>query len=238
VLHAGEGAALSHLSALRRWGLGEPAVTRIHVVVPVPRQRAGASWLRIHRSMRPIRAVERGGLPVTPLDRTVVDCWPLLSAGSRRALVLDAIGARRTTAERLAAEARATPNLKGRRELLGLLDLVYAGCRSELEIWGHLHVFAHPSLPEPRRQYRLTDGSRTVYLDIAYPEYRVAVELDGAAHHGSPEARERDLRRDTWLAARGWVVLRFSHSRLTAEPRAVRRELAAVLAARRSRRGA
>ena len=31
----------------------------------------------------------------------------------------------------------------------------------------------------------------------------MAVELDGAAFHGSREARERDLRRDTALAALG-----------------------------------
>ena len=36
-----------------------------------------------------------------------------------------------------------------------------------------------------------------VRLDAAYPDARVAVELDGAAFHGSREARERDLRRDT-----------------------------------------
>ncbi len=58
----------------------------------------------------------------------------------------------------------------------------------------------------------------TVHLDAAIPELRIGVELDGAAFHGSPEARERDTRRDVALAARGWVVLRFSYRRLTREP--------------------
>ena len=55
---------------------------------------------------------------------------------------------------------------------------------------------------------------------------RVAVELDGAAFHGSREARERDLRRDTALAAAGWIVLRFSYARLIADPDGCRREIA------------
>ena len=76
------------------------------------------------------------------------------------------------------------------------------GCLSELEIWGATHVLPGPPLlPAPVRQHpiRLGDG-RSIRLDAAWPELRVAVELDGAAFHGSRQARERDLRRDTALA--------------------------------------
>ncbi|MGY1688741.1 endonuclease domain-containing protein [Geodermatophilus sp. SYSU D01105] len=72
-----------------------------------------------------------------------------------------------------------------------------------------------------------------VYLDAAVPEVRIAVELDGAAFHGSAADRERDTRRDVALAARGWVVLRFSYRRLTREPESCRREILAVCRARR-----
>ena len=40
--------------------------------------------------------------------------------------------------------------------------------------------------------------------------------MDGAAFHGSADARERDTRRDVALATLGWVVLRFSCQRLIA----------------------
>ena len=56
----------------------------------------------------------------------------------------------------------------------------------------------------------------------------MAVELDGAAFHGSADARERDTRRDVALAALGWVVLRFSYRRLTREPEGCRREILQV----------
>jgi len=87
-----------------------------------------------------------------------------------------------------------------------------------------------PVVPAYVQQHRvvLPDG-RAAELDAAWPEARVAVELDGAAFHGSREARERDLRRDSALAALGWVVLRFSYERLVSDPDGCRREIEAVV---------
>ena len=73
---------------------------------------------------------------------------------------------------------------------------------------------------------------RAAELDAAWPDARVAVELDGAAFHGNRAARERDLRRDSALAALGWVVLRFSYARLVSDPEGCRREIEAVVLAR------
>ena len=113
-----------------------------------------------------------------------------------------------------------------------LLDLIAGGCESELEIWGVTNVIpGPPHLPQWVQQFsvRLGDG-RSIRLDAAYPEARVAVELDGAAIDGSRHARERDLRRDAALAALGWVVLRFSYARLMSDPEGCRREIEAVVA--------
>ncbi|MDT0275945.1 DUF559 domain-containing protein [Blastococcus goldschmidtiae] len=49
------------------------------------------------------------------------------------------------------------------------------------------------------------------------------------AFHGSREARERDLRRDSGLAVLGWVVLRFSYERLVSDPAGCRQEIEAVV---------
>jgi very-short-patch-repair endonuclease len=82
-------------------------------------------------------------------------------------------------------------------------------------------------------QHPVVLESRTVYLDLAFVEERVAVELDGAAFHDGRANRERDLRRDAALIALGWVVLRFSYWRLHDEPDLVCDEIAAVLETRR-----
>jgi very-short-patch-repair endonuclease len=51
-------------------------------------------------------------------------------------------------------------------------------------------------------------------LDVAFPEYQVAVELDGHEFHSSKEARQRDAARDRDLTFRGWTVIRFTGSEI------------------------
>ncbi|MGJ3196924.1 endonuclease domain-containing protein [Peribacillus frigoritolerans] len=49
-------------------------------------------------------------------------------------------------------------------------------------------------------------------LDLALPEYRIAIECDGKAYHSSPKQKAHDRRRDKYLKSKGWVTLRFSGS--------------------------
>jgi len=44
-------------------------------------------------------------------------------------------------------------------------------------------------------------------LDLAFPELRVAVEIDGP-HHQRPDVAVRDAFRDQWLRDEGWLVFR------------------------------
>jgi hypothetical protein len=111
------------------------------------------------------------------------------------------------------------------------------GCRSELELWGHEWVFAHPCLPPSTGQHAVTIDNRTVYLDRAFRREMVGVELDGASYHSSPGQRERDVRRDAFLARHGWLIVRFTHQRLHADSDGVRRELLEILRMRRRQLG-
>lgn len=63
-------------------------------------------------------------------------------------------------------------------------------------------------MPRFARQVPVALTSGNVRLDAAVPRLRVTIELDGAAFHGDPAAREGDTRRDVSLAALRWVVLR------------------------------
>ena len=72
------------------------------------------------------------------------------------------------------------------------------------------------------------------FLDAAYDEIRLAVEMDGAAWHGSRQQRERDIRRDALLATVGWQTLRFGFRRMTTSPEACRRDIRAAYSARRA----
>jgi very-short-patch-repair endonuclease len=75
-------------------------------------------------------------------------------------------------------------------------------------------------------------GGETFVLDAACEESMLAVEMDGAAWHGSRAQREADIRRDSLLATVGWQTLRFSFTRMTRAPEACRREIRGVHEAR------
>ena len=118
-----------------------------------------------------------------------------------------------------------------------VFSLAGAGLHSPLELWGHENVFNVPSLPTAELQVPVDLHDRTVYLDRYYGQEMVAAELDGAAYHGAPGQRERDLIRDADVATRGILTVRFSHQRLHREPERCRGQLREILAVRRRQFG-
>jgi len=241
-------APLSHLSALTAAGLAALAAGPLHVTVPPERLPRSTADVIVHRSNRRLTTIQCGALEVVEPTRSLVDAWAWAHTPARNPLAQVETGViRRAVIEGVRAHGIRTWALRkdsdgrrlhaGRAPLLALLDLVGGGCESELEIWGVTNVLPRPPDAPLVQQHpvQLAEG-RWVRLDAAYPEARVAVELDGAAFHGSRQARERDLRRDTALAALGWVVLRFSYARLMADPEGCRREIEAVVRTRLANR--
>jgi hypothetical protein len=223
--HAGVGSALSHMTALYVWGL-QRFVRPMHVTVDQSVRRAGCTDVVVHRRLNftaaPPQCLERRGLLVTALHRSLVDSWPLLPREERRPFVVDVARQRLTTADELRGALDERPNVAGHRDLSRTIDLIADGCQSELEVLGVLNVFRHPSLPRSIGQYKIRAGGSSFSLDRAWPEAKLAVELDGAQHHTSPEDRRRDLGRDAALAAAGWVVLRFTYADVRRNPERVR----------------
>jgi very-short-patch-repair endonuclease len=78
--------------------------------------------------------------------------------------------------------------------------------------------------------HRVHDGSRFVaQVDLAFPQWRIAIELDGATHL-QRAVRERDLPRQNDLVLLGWTVLRFSWRRFVDRPDLVLAEIRAAIA--------
>jgi very-short-patch-repair endonuclease len=226
--------ALSHTTALAVWRIGwqEPQSAALHATVAPTTQLRGGKGLVLHRHQSSGEPHRRGGLAVVPLDEALLRSWPLLPASQRTGVVISAITARHLTISQLLRQLERVPKLAGAAELRRLLALVGAGCRSPLELWGALHVFTGPGMPQFRRQY----PAGGYLLDVYAERERIAFELDGHSFHASTVQRERDLRRDAALAALGIQVVRFTYTRLMSEPDAVRREVLAILAAARHRR--
>jgi very-short-patch-repair endonuclease len=239
VLYADRQAAVSHLTGLSLWRLPVPVDGPIHVTAPssgeVRHHLRGAPGLRVHRRealrLLPPEVVVRDGCPALRLERCIVDSWPLLDADAQRAPAIRAVAARMTTPDRIGVALRAMPRLGGRPHLVRLLELLTAGCRSELEIWGYVNVFRGLGL---RWQVPVRLGGRTVHLDAYDEASRVNFELDGRKYHDSVLDRERDLRRDAELATLGITVVRLTHDRLVRHPDEVRTQVRAILAIRRA----
>lgn len=229
---------LSHTSALTAWGVA-PALPQLHVSIPAERRAPALRAVTTHRVRRLERSVW-GPYPVTSVPRAVVDTWGLAHGRSAeprlpelaRAAVIETLRDGRAGAHDLRSQIELRPALPDRRTLTRLIAAVEDGSHSELELWGVQHVLRGPGMPAFVQQHPVRLRSGTIRLDAAVLRLKVAVELDGAAFHGSAEARERDTRRDVALAALGWVVLRFSYRRLTTDPAGCRREILAVCAAR------
>ncbi len=230
-------AVASHGTALALWELVPPPPGPVHVTVEGSRSGRGSPGIVRHRSSDALADRRRvDGLPVTSVERSVVDAWGSAGPPSRdevRAAAITAVRRRLCRPADLAHELDASTRLPGRAELAGLVRLLTDGCRSELEIWGCLRVLRAPGMPAFTQQRRVTVGRETFLLDAAYDEAMLAVEMDGAAWHGSNRQRESDIRRDSLLATAGWQTLRYGYRRLTTAPDDCRRDVLAVYRARR-----
>ena len=215
VLAAGPGAVLSHTSAARRLGLDVPQDRRIHVTVGAHRRVAAIEGARIWRA-RGLAADDVwsvGGLAVTGLGRTVLDLAPTLSDAWLRAVVDSALRLRpehRQLIQRsLEQQGAGRPGARRLRRLLdaqGDADTISDSALESLAMELGLATGR-----KPRRQYPVqVDSGRVLRLDLAWPEVRLCVELDGFASHGTREAFERDRARDRALIRADWVVLRFA----------------------------
>jgi very-short-patch-repair endonuclease len=228
----------SHVTALALWELIEHPSGPVHVTVDLTRSARGSGGVIVHRSAGVAAERRRvGSLSVTSVERSLVDAWgrptPLARADVRAAAI-GAVRRRQASVRELRLELDRRPRLAGRAELVRLVGLLADGCQSELEIWGCLHVLRAPGMPPFAQQRRISVGGEVFVLDAAYDEVKLAVEMDGAAWHGSRAQRERDIRRDALLATVGWQTLRFSFGRLTGSPDTCRRDVLAAYRARRA----
>lgn len=230
------GGVVSHRSALALWELAPPG-NPVHLTVELSRSGRGSAGVVLHRSRELAESIRRvDGLPVSCPERAVVDAWGApagLSRADVRAAAIAGVRRRLCLPRQLDAEVQRRPSLPGRAALRQLIAHLADGCQSELEIWGCLEVLRAPGMPSFVQQRRIAVGGEVFVLDAAYDEVQLAVEMDGAAWHGSRQQRERDIRRDALLATIGWQTLRFGFRRMTTNPAGCRNDIRAAYAARR-----
>lgn len=162
--------------------VGEPG----WITGPEPLARVSRStvrnWVAAGRLVRlaPDAYAERrraAGLPVTAVERAVVDSWGSVGGSGRadvRAAAITAVRRRMCRASDLTEELARSIRLPGRADLGVLVALLADGCRSELEIWGCLHVLRAPGMPTFVQQRRVVVGGEVFVLDAACEESMLA----------------------------------------------------------------
>lgn len=79
----------------------------------------------------------------------------------------------------------------------------------------------------PKLHWRILEAHRLIAeVDLAWPEVRLCVELDGWMHHGSRAAFVRDRARDRTLLGLGWMVMRYTSQDVTVNRESMIGELA------------
>jgi very-short-patch-repair endonuclease len=172
--------------------------------------------------------VIRDRLPVTSKPRTLADCLRFLPRGAASA-VLDRSqqrgGVNLGQVARLLAPRG--PGTRQARQLIAAADgTVFAAERLLVSLLRGARITRW----RPNHQVRI--GSRTVVIDIAFPELKVAIEVDGFAYHSDVDRFRDDRARQNALVNDGWVVLRFTWYDLVQTPEAVLTEIRAALASR------
>lgn len=131
----------------------------------------------------------------------------------------------------LASEAARNACRPGGRRAAWVFGLTDGLAQSPPE--SHLRVrLVLAGLPRPVAQYpvRVSTGL-ILHPDLAWPEFRVAVEYDGQ-WHSDADRMHLDRRRLGQLVAAGWLVLHVTGRRLRKEFPALVREIRAALVAR------
>jgi hypothetical protein len=211
------GAAFSHRTAaiLRGMPLPPPAVdVLLDLTVPTPKRAPRRRGTRGHSAVLGAGDIEIvAGVPVTTVERTWCDLGGILDMPDLIA-VADFLlwhEAPLSTVARLTAAIEAYPPRSGRRMLRRALSLTSDHSRSRPEslVRVDLTVSGLPT-PEPNHKVYLPIARRTVYLDLAFPRYKLELEYHGDQHRTDVRQWRSDIRRGNDIGDDGWQTLQFT----------------------------
>lgn len=205
---SGDGAVASDRTAGGLWGITSAPD---HVDVTVRGARRQGDGLVVHRrTLDKHDVTKRGLIPITTVGRTLVDLAGVLVGDALEEALDVALRDRLVTPERVLASChRAPANTKGLALLAELVrDRAEHGVPgSKLERIA-IRLIRRSHLPQPRRQFRLRVDGRRFDMDLAYPEHRVAIELEGQRPHWDRWQSDHD--RHYLVEIAGWRPLYFT----------------------------
>ena len=222
LLRAGPRATLAGLTAARLDGLQgfddkrPMRETPIYLLVPVGYKRhppplgltviTHYSQFLSDADVHPTRQPRR-----TRMARSLVDAAVWMPTDRGAAAILSAgVQQRLARVADLALVAHRMENLRRRQLIIQTLGDIAGGSQAISEL-DFLRLVVRPfGLPEPSRQSARRDRrGRRRWIDAAWDDRKIAVEIDGAQHTHDPLQRWDDMERDLDLTLGGYQTLRF-----------------------------
>lgn len=165
-----------------------------------------------HRAtaLYPEDVTEAQGLPTTAPARTLVDLSGRrdVSTALLVRMVDDCAVRRLCSPDDVAACIERNDARWGTRRLRTVIaERVQADSHLE-QLW--LRRLRRAGLAPPAVGYQLVVDATVLVLDFAWPEQRVAIEVDGWRPHATRSAFDRDRVRDLAAAGLGWRILRLT----------------------------
>jgi hypothetical protein len=213
VLGAGDESLASHRAAVVLWDLdgimtAPVEITALYTHGPVPQGTV------VHRTRRPPVGTTIRGIPVTTIERTLLDCCSLLRPLAAAKAFESGFRRRLTSVDRMYSFVREVGGrgVKGtklaRRILDNRRDDTATGSGSETEA---LHLMRNGGIPEPVLQQKFTalDGD-IIRPDFYWPPLNKAIEVDGIDAHDSADKLDHDLQRQNKMMDLGVELRRFS----------------------------
>ena len=230
LLACGTDAALSHDAAAYLHGLAGTEPRRIDVLIPAGRRIADPADVRVRRSAHVRERTHELLWPWrTTVEHTVFDLAQMDNLDAAIAVIARACSRRLTTPRALRTALASRPRQRHARELWEILAEVEAGRESPLEVRFARDVLAAHGLPPGVAQHSIGTAQRH---DVAFPDLRVIVELDGRLGHEGADGRHTDARRDRRASGRGWLTIRATWRDVASTRCRLAGELAAVMAVR------
>lgn len=208
-------AVASHQTAAEMWRLdGIPADATIHIAATTRRRTEGVV---VHRAaaLDGFNTAVVRNVPVTSPTRTLFDLASVVDESSLQLATEDALRRGLTSTARLtwavsAQGGQGHPGTRVFRKVLSSLEGRRA-TDSPLEA-RFLQQIRAAGLPLPVPQYEIrSNGKFVARVDFAYPDRRIAIEIDGYRWHSGGEAWARDHARYRQLTLLGWTPVPITH---------------------------
>jgi len=213
VLSARGPALVSHVSAAYLHGF-ERVLEPVTVEITVPRHRRPRrrTGIRVHESLafELTEPIDRYGIPLTSVARTILDCAPLFEKPIR--LLDDALRRQIVSWDELwgcyLSHNVVGRNIKPFRRILLERD---GNTPPGGEFARRMaDMLTSAGLPMPAFEHPVVVDGHTYYLDLAWPGKMVAVECNDAGSHNTPKAFLRDPMKRNRCESAGWIYLEFT----------------------------